>query len=117
MTTKHCTDSIGPSSSFTYRFDSYGWPINPATGQSYSRQELIDNDTLPLPRDKFAAYSITNARLGIPYQATPKRKKSKRQSTGSRYTTRSFHAAQVLRRGEAMRELVERVNREVEEVA
>ena len=114
---------IPPSAPPAQEYDQFDWPINPATGESYSYEELVADGSLPLPRNKTAAGLIQKARDRAAGKAQPpKRKKSKPRRSRSR-RRKKFTASSVLAkmnlsgaeqqtedRGKAMAEQVERVN-------
>lgn len=100
-------------------YDGYGWPINPATGEAYSADELAADATLPLPRDPQAQQFIERKRARAAGQAPePKAKCKRRRSSPPRRQMQStirlipFSSAerQTLLRYDSTADLVERVN-------
>jgi hypothetical protein len=100
------------------KYDLFGWPINPATGESYIAEDLVADPDLPLPQNSFAARLIERDRSGESPPAARRRKH--RRSQSGRPSRRINYAARVLDGPfgagmEATAELVGRVNGEGKE--
>lgn len=99
------------------KYDSFGWPIDPATGESYEAKDLVDNPDLPLPRDKFPRDLVERGRKEAAGEGTPAPKRRKRRPVRKgKPSKRINYAARVLvgpldAGMEATAELVERVNK------
>lgn len=100
-----------------------GWPINPATGQAYTRNEIITNPAIPYPQgvDTSSPYwrRRTPAQLAEEKAkiAKTQQQRARRRSSGSRRKTLSSIASvlsgaerQTRQRATATAELVERAN-------
>lgn len=102
------------------KYDSFGWPINPATGESYEAKDLVVDPSLPLPLDKLARRLVERGRAEAAGERTPAPKRRKRRSAQKgRPSKRINYATRVLvgpldAGMEATAELVERVNDKAE---
>jgi hypothetical protein len=108
------------------KYDAYGWPVNPATGVSYTQAEIIADASLPMPKDGYAVRLIERRRAqlcGVAEKADREhnyQKRNRKTTSRSRKTSKRFEAASVLSTGgffaqagkvaSAMAELVKRVN-------
>lgn len=77
-----------PERQSTVVYDDYGWPLNPATGEAYTADELAADATLPFPQDPQAQQFIERKRARATGQAPEPKRKSKRRS-GPRRSMRS----------------------------
>lgn len=112
-----------PAHPAQHNFAPDGWPINPATGQTYTRNEIITNPAIPYPQDinPNSPYwrRRTPAQLAAEQaQITKKQQqRARRRSSGSRRKTMHSAAAalsgaelQERQRAAATVELVGRAN-------
>lgn len=98
-------------------YDHYGWPLNPATGEAYTADELAADAMLPFPRDPQAQQFIERKRARAAGQDPEPKRKSKRRSSprrSMRSTTQlipySNAERQTLLRYDSTAGLVKRVN-------
>ena len=103
-----------PQTTLSGQFDRYGWPINPATGQPYEYDDLLNNPDLKHQDPKIQnLIDQARARRGAPAPAARK----PRQAQRSRPRRRIVRADAVLARmtleaksASALADLVSRVN-------
>ena len=71
------------------KFNSDGWPLNPATGQPYTRDEIITNPAIPYPQDVDTNHPYWRRRTSeeLTAQKAKLAKKSKPRRTRSRRRT------------------------------
>ena len=104
------------------RFDRNGWPVNPATGQAYSRDEIVTDPAIPYPKHvdphKPDAYwrRRTPAQLQTEKQRIEKKRKRRRRQLGigsskaGRVKTFADEMRESLRQlGYSVRDTIERV--------
>ncbi|MCG3212588.1 MAG: hypothetical protein FOGNACKC_06258 [Anaerolineae bacterium] len=94
------------------RYDAYGWPINPATGEAWDFAELVADPALPLPKYSLAVRRARDracpemlpeldegrSRRAVGVDAAPKAKRRRRSRRSSRRSARRDSAAAVLAR-------------------
>ncbi|MCG3212346.1 MAG: hypothetical protein FOGNACKC_05994 [Anaerolineae bacterium] len=78
------------------RYDAYGWPINPATGEAWDFAELVADPALPLPKYSLAVRRARDRAAGV--DGTPKAKRTRRSRRSSRHSARRASAATALAR-------------------
>lgn len=104
-------------------FDSAGWPINPATGRAYSRDEIVTDPSIPYPKDinpnslywrrrTPAQLAAEKAKIAKKQQQRQRRRQSgsRRKTLHSTASVLSGAELQTRQRGEATVELVKRAN-------
>ena len=103
-------------------FDKSGWPINPATGKAYTRNEIVANPTLPYPQHVDPAnpgpywrrrtaeeLAAAKARPAQKTKARSRRRPTSKRRVFTNNVTFGFFEQQA-KVGQAMAELVDRVN-------
>lgn len=105
-----------------FEFNKDGWPLNPLTGQPYTRDEIVTDETIPYPHHVDPANPGRYWQRRTPAQLAAEKnraaQKAKRRSVRSRRTLRttvpfslSGAEIQTRRRNAATVELVERANK------
>lgn len=115
-----------PQNQESINFTPDGWPINPLTGQPFTRDEIVSDETIPYPRhvDPSNPGSYWARRTPEQLQAEKDRIAKKSKARARRRATRSRRVIQATvpfllsgaeiqtrQRGRAMADLVERANK------
>lgn len=109
----------------THQFDRFGWPINPATGETYTHSEIVTNPTIPYPqhvnpqnpgsywrRIGPEQYAAQQAKIAKKSKSRKTRANRRRLSASAVLANMTLSGAERQRRStaRATAELVERVN-------